>query len=375
MCLTNLSPVCAVLGGFLSWKNTRRMGGSVRCFLITWQPPVNDFNGDGHSDILWQTDSGQLAGWQMNGVQISFADYTKLGQSNVGLPGADWHVVDTGDFDGDGKSDLLWRTDSGALAIWEMDGTHIKAADFTRIGPTSVAAPGADWHVLGAADFDGDGKSDLLWRTDSGALAIWEMNGTQIKAADYTKAGSANVGIPAPDWHIVGTGDFDGDGKSDLLWRTDSGALAIWEMNGTQVKAADYLKIGGSNVGAPGHDWHVIGTGDFDGDGKSDLLWQTDSGALAIWEMNGTQIKAADYIKLGQTNVGVPAHDWHFAATGDYNGDGKSDLLWHTDSGALAIWQMDGTQVSAADYTKLGSADVGAPGPDWHIFQHHYDLV
>jgi VCBS repeat-containing protein len=338
-------------------------------------PPANDFNGDGHGDILWQTDGGQLAGWEMNGVQIGFADYTRLGQSSVGLPGADWHVADTGDFDGDGKSDLLWRTDSGALAIWEMDGTHIKAADFTKLGSTSVGTPGADWHVLGAADFDGDGKSDLLWRTDSGALAIWEMNGTQIKGADYTKLGSANVGIPAADWHIVGTGDFDGDGRSDLLWQTDSGALAIWEMNGTQIKAADYLKIGGSNVGIPGHDWHVIGTGDFDGDGKGDLLWQTDSGALAIWEMNGTQIKSADYIKLGQTPVGVPAPDWHFAGTSDYNGDGKSDLLWHTDSGALAIWQMDGTQISLADYTKLGSADVGAPGSDWHVFQHHYDLV
>jgi glucose/arabinose dehydrogenase len=337
--------------------------------------PRSDFNGDGRSNILWQTDGGQLAAWEMNGVQVGFADFTKLGQSNVGLPGVDWHVVDTGDFDGDGKSDLLWRTDGGALAIWEMDGTQIKAADFTKLGATSVGAPGSDWHALGAADFDGDGKSDLLWRTDSGALAIWEMNGTQIKAADFTKVGSANVGVPASDWHIVGADDFDGDGKSDLLWQTDSGALAIWEMNGTQVKAADFVKIGGSNVGAPGHDWHVIGTGDFDGDGKGDLLWQTDSGALAVWEMNGTQIEAADYIKLGPTAVGVPGPDWQVAGTNDYNGDGKSDLLWRTDSGALAIWQMDGTHISAADYTKLGSADVGAPGPDWHIFQHHYDLI
>ena len=229
--------------------------------------------------------------------------------------------------------------------------------------------------MLGAADFDGDGKSDLLWRTDSGALAIWQMDGSQIVGAGYTAVGSTTAGVPAPNWHIVGTGDFDGDGKSDLLWRTDSGALAIWEMNGSQIKAADYLNFGGTNVGAPGPDWHVLGTGDFDGDGKGDLLWHTDGGALAIWERGGSQIKAADYIKVGATPVGVPGADWHFTGTSDYDGDRKFDLLWHTDSGAVAIWQMDGTHISAADYTKLGAATVGAPGSDWHIFQHHYDLV
>jgi len=50
---------------------------------------------------------------------------------------------------------------------------------------------------------------------------------------------------------------------------------------------------------------------------------------------DGTQIKAADYLKVGQSNVGVPSPDWHFAETGDYNGDGKSDLLWRTDNGRL----------------------------------------
>jgi Ca2+-binding RTX toxin-like protein len=339
------------------------------------RPPSNDFNGDAHSDILWQTNSGQLAIWEMNGAQIGFADYTKMGSSNVGLPGSDWHIVDIGDFDNDGKSDLLWRTDSGALAIWEMDGTQIKTADYIKMGPANVGAPGPDWHLLGTADFDGDSKSDLLWKTDSGALAIWEMNGTQIKAADYIKMGSVNVGLPGADWHIAGTGDFDGDSKSDLLWRTDSGALAIWEMNGTQIKAADYIKMGSANVGAPGSDWHIVDTGDFNGDGKSDLLWRTDSGALAIWQMDGTQIKAADYIKMGSANVGTPGLDWHLVGAHDYDGNGMSDLLWRTDGGALAVWEMNGSQIVGAEYTRSGSTNVGAPGSDWNIIQHHYDVL
>jgi hypothetical protein len=191
-----------------------------------------------------------------------------------------------------------------------MNGNQIKGADFLRIGSTIVPAPGADWHLLSTDDFDGDGKGDLFWRTDDGTLAIWQMDGTQIKSADYIRSGATIIKTPGPDWHISGTGDFDADGRGDILWRTNSGALAIWEMNGTQIKAADFLKIGGRTVGAPGADWHVDGTGDFDGDGRDDILWRTDGGALAIWKMNGFQISAADFLKLGSSNVGLPGADW-----------------------------------------------------------------
>ena len=53
-------------------------------------------------------------------------------------------------------------------------------------------------------------------------------------------------------------------------------------MNGTNP-------IAGALVGAnPGPSWTEIGTGDFNGDGKSDILWQNANGQVAIWEMNGT---------------------------------------------------------------------------------------
>src|SRR5947208_3306598 len=121
-----------------------------------------------------------------------------------------------------------------------------------------VHRPGAGGAVAGTCDFDGDGRGDLLWRTDGGSLAIWEMNDTQIKTADYIKMGSATVKAPGADWHLLGADDFDGDGKGDLLWRTDSGALAVWEMNGTQITVADYLKLGSATVSAPGSDWTIL---------------------------------------------------------------------------------------------------------------------
>jgi serralysin len=339
----------------------------------------SDFDGDHRSDILWQVNGGALAVWEMNGTQIKAADYMRLGSAPVGAPGSDWHIVATdilpSDFDGDGKGDVLWRTDGGALAVWQMNGTQIKSADYIRSGSTPVGAPGSDWHVVITGDFDGDGKADLLWRTDSGLLAIWQMNGNQIAAADYLRSGSSVVATPGTNWHVLGADDFDGDGRGDLLWRTDDGTLAIWEMNGTQIKGADYLRSGSAVVKTPGTDWHLVGTGDFDGDGKGDLLWRTDSGLLAVWEMNGTQIKAADYVRVGSVPVGAPGTDWHVYGTGDFDGDGRDDIMWKTDGGALAIWKMNGFQISAADYLRLGPTQVGVPTTDWNIVQHHYDLV
>src|SRR2546425_13075905 len=68
--------------------------------------------------------------------------------------------------------------------------------------------------VCAPMDFDGDCKSDVLWRNSAtGEDYLWLMNGRTIATGGYLRT----VGDPA--WQIVGTGDFDGDGKADILWR------------------------------------------------------------------------------------------------------------------------------------------------------------
>ena len=156
-------------------------------------------------------------------------------------------------------------------------------------------------------------------------------------------------GGPTSSNSITATSDFNGDAKSDLLWQNTSGQADIWEMNGSNV-------INGANVGAnPGPSWKLIGTGDFNGDAKSDLLWQNTSGQADIWEMNGTNV-------INGANVGAnPGPSWKLIGTGDFNGDGKSDLLWQNTSGQADIWEMNGTNV-------INGANVGAnPGPSWKL--------
>ncbi|MEJ0076716.1 MAG: VCBS repeat-containing protein [Alphaproteobacteria bacterium] len=313
--------------------------------------------------------------WAIDGTRDKFNGFVNNGTAAVGAPGPDWHIVDTADFDSDGKGDILWRTDGGTLAIWEIDGARIKFNGFVNNGTAAVGAPGHDWHIADAADFDGDGKGDILWRTESGSLAIWEMDGARIKFNGFVNNGTAAVGAPGPDWHIERLGDYDGDGKNDMLWRTDSGSLAIWEMDGTRIKFNGFVNNGTTAVGAPGPDWHIADTADFDGDGKNDILWRTDSGSLAIWGMDGTRIKFNGFVNNGTTAVGAPGPDWHIERLGDYDGDGKNDILWRTDSGSLAIWEMDGTRIKFNGFVNNGTEAVGAPGPDWHIVKPDYDLV
>src|SRR5262249_60061588 len=86
-------------------------------------------------------------------------------------------------------------------------------------------------------------------------------------------------------WTVAGTGDFNGDGVSDILWyNTTSGQVVIWLINGTSV-------IGGGSPGSVGSPWIAAETGDFNGDGKSDILWyNSTSGQLVVWLINGTSV-------------------------------------------------------------------------------------
>ena len=300
---------------------------------------AEDFNADGHSDILWQNANGQASIWEMNGLNQAAGDSGLVGPN----PGSSWKVVGTGDFNGDGMSDILWQNANGQAAVWEMNGLTQIPGGSSLVGPN----PGPSWKAVGTGD-NGNGPSDILWQNANGQGSIWEMNGlTQIPG------GSAAVGPnPGPGWAEIGTGDFNHDGHADILWQNASnGQAAIWEMNGTNV-------IGGGLVGPnPGPSWKAVGTGDFNGDGHSDILWQNTDGQAAIWEMNGlTQIPG------GSALVGPnPGPDWKVVGTGDFNGDGHSDILWQNANGQAAIWEMNGLNQVAG-----GSGLVGPnPGPDW----------
>ncbi len=99
---------------------------------------------------------------------------------------------------------------------------HERRDAYRRRGPV---LPSGDWHETQLADFDGDGKTDIIWRNAiTGATAIWLMNGGAIVAG-----GGLHTD---PNWEVTHVGDLNGDGKADLIWRHINGTTAVWLMNG-----------------------------------------------------------------------------------------------------------------------------------------------
>jgi FG-GAP-like repeat len=278
-----------------------------------------DFNGDGNSDLLWESTNGHATVWLMSGTKVSSS-------RNVSSKTMSGQIEGSADFDGDGKADILWQNDNASATIWFMNGS-------TLVNSASVGEnPGAAWHIKGTGDFNGDGDADILWQSDSGQAAIWMLNGSSVVSGAYVGSN------PGPSWQIVGSGDFNGDGKSDILLQNTNGQAAIWTLNGGSI-------TGGFIVGSnPGSAWHIRGVGDFDGDGKADILWQNASGQVAIWFWNGSAV-------TGGALVGNnPGPNWQVKGTGDYNHDGKADILLQNSSGQAAIWLMNGASISSGQY-------------------------
>jgi len=238
----------------------------------------------------------------------------------------------TNDFNGNSKSDLLWRHGTtGQNAIWMMNGTAIGAGTGFM-----TTVPDTNWKVAGSGDFNNDRKTDILWRnTATGQNAIWMMNGTATATGTGYAASMTDL-----NWKIAGVGDFNGDGKSDILWRNSAtGQNAIWMMNGTATAAGTGFVASMTDL-----NWKIAGVGDFNKDGKGDILWRNSAtGQNAIWMMNGTAIAAGTGYVASITDL-----NWKIAGTGDTNGDGKADIIWRNSAtGQNAVWVMNGTAIAA----------------------------
>lgn len=287
-----------------------------------------DFDGDGAVDVLgiarysvWRVQGGDMDGyWQPEvraliysfrlGQILAFgngASLSSLGAITLRQDGQP-QAIGIGDFDGDGKADLL--VDGVVYLASSAWGTP--ASGFGSVPHHVMRGMQSTWALTRLGDFNGDGKTDIA-QFLYGSITLLLSTGSSFTTSPLTST-TALVNIPDKGVHV---GDFNGDGKADI-------ALVVQAVVGGPEPKVVVLSSTGN--GFVEQDWtgplsgmaDSIQVGDIDGDGRADLLVTSSNNALAgqvlLARSNNTfQVQAIPFTGPGQL--------------ADVNGDGKTDVV------------------------------------------------
>ncbi len=268
---------------------------------------TGDFNGDGKLDLAIANQTDGTVTILLNNATGVFAVAT----NSPFAVGTGPTAVVVGDFNGDGKLDLAFTNVGGDnVTLLLGDGTGGFAA-----ATGSPFAVGAGPHSLVAADFNGDSKLDLaVANATDGTVTVLLGNGT----GGFTAAPGSPFRVgSAPQF--VAAGDFNGDKKPDLaVVNFNDNSVTILLNNGSggfTAATGSPIPVGSQPV--------CVAVGDFNGDGKLDLVI-ANSANNNITEFLGNGTGGFTQGPGSPFPVGT---DPQFVAVGDFNGDGKPDLV------------------------------------------------
>jgi hypothetical protein len=359
----NSPPFCPVCYTEMKTKQDTYAGRSfLKCYAA-------DFNGDGKSDVLIHN-GRSIQIYRSNGSQLDlvFNAFDRVPGSWQFAPNDQFYI---GDFNGDGKDEVVvfngvdWNQEYMGLLVGDGDGLRLVAR-------YDNSMPGWDFRrndTFYVADFNGDGKKDLLVFNGSdwsiayaGMLQSSGAGFTLVRRYDATLAG----------WQMrpndrLYVGDFNGDGKEDF-WVFNGNNwsipyLAMLRSDGTSLTMTQRYDSTMPNWQMKAGDQHFIG--DFNGDGKADLyVFNGSDWAMAYLGMlssTGTALAAVQRYDGNAPGWQMRKNDRHYVA--DINGDGKSDL-WVFNAGDWSVEYLGTMLSNGAGLSASWSADwVG----EWNL--------
>jgi len=322
-------------------KVTTSSGQEVREYRLAY-----DNNGSGGNSRLTSVQEcasstgpclpSTAIGWSGGAASAGFVPQPSFISSVLTSCGA----LTPGDFNGDGKLDQTCSTASGQQYVIFSNGNGSFSVSAPWPATGSFCRSSTTGSILYYGDFNGDGKQDLICYNPSGTVAVAFSNGdgTFTIAPSWPSSGTfcANGGIQVAD--------FNGDGRQDLLCSTASG-LQVALSNGD-----------GTFTAAPQWSYSLCTTngdmrfGDFNGDGLQDLAFSCLNGSTyEYWVLfsngNGT-FSLGPGESAGAWSDASKTLSCQYFEVGDFNGDGRDDILCPagtTGKTAVAFSKGDGT--------------------------------
>lgn len=303
---------------------------------------ARDFNNDGKSDMIlrhYYYDSNGNKIYTMWEAMVSTSTNTFAHYASGTIPEGTFMYFDHNkddfgmsamsasfDFYGDGSDDLLFiklnaspnGSTLASLVIIDINGLDQTSTYYPAFASGGYVNSEKSFHI---GDYDGDGRDDILWLRYGGSDAL-TYSGRLITAHSGEQITVLNGLQYLNAAYAILPSDFDGDGKKELmvLYPT-SCEIFEFEPGGTYIYERKIYHS--DDPGFPTH-YHTIFPGDFNGDGKTDILSSGDGTNWSVAYSNGIGFVPISFNFQAYLDLDNSSQDLKF---GDFNGDSKTDIL------------------------------------------------